>query len=162
MQTILLAESIKQDDKDATGKAGTLANGGLLIGFLAKAAGVSESEIKFYEKQGLLSSTGKGKWRTLDTENAERLKTIIRMRNIGLSLGKIREALSYCEMPDPQRRHEGMVRLLTTQINELEQVGSLISMQLEVARAHLGTLAGSGAVESAAAAAPSVDGPAAR
>lgn len=141
MQIILLAESLKHASRDVAVETQAPGGSGILIGNLAAHAGVSSSEIKFYENQGLLASTGKGKWRTYDAENAQRLQAIIKLRNMGLSLARIRESLALAELPDKQRGHDGMMRILQSQITELQQVGELVHMQLEQTRHHMARLA---------------------
>lgn len=141
MQIILLAESLKQTPADVAPEGQVQGSADQLVSDLAKSAGVSQAEIRFYESQGLLTSSGKGKWRTCDPENVDRLKAIIKLRKMGLSLARIREAMSCAELPDRERGQEGLRRILEERIVELNEIAEMIRIQLHEARQHLARLA---------------------
>jgi MerR family copper efflux transcriptional regulator len=66
------------------------------IGALARQAGVAVDTIRFYEKQGLLSSpsrTASG-YRQYDGKALEQVRFIRRAKDLGFTLGEIKELLA--------------------------------------------------------------------
>jgi len=65
------------------------------IGQAAREAGVSIDTIRFYEKRGLLKSSGRteGGFRLFGDREIEELKFIQKAQELGFSLGEIRELL---------------------------------------------------------------------
>jgi DNA-binding transcriptional MerR regulator len=65
----------------------------MTIGQLSKAAGISESTVRYYEREGILpcaQRTDSG-YRSYGDGNVERLHLILRAKELGFSLTEIRE-----------------------------------------------------------------------
>lgn len=73
------------------------------IGWLAIAAGVPTSTIRFYERRGLLKPDARtqSNYRTYSTRTAERLKFIRAAQATGFSLKDVREMLALTYSDDP-------------------------------------------------------------
>ncbi len=67
----------------------------LTIGEVARAAGVAATTLRYYEREGLLSPTGRSRagYRLYDEEAAERLEFIRAAQAVGFTLGDIRALL---------------------------------------------------------------------
>jgi DNA-binding transcriptional MerR regulator len=78
--------------------------GELTIGQLARASDVGVETIRFYEREGLLSPSGRraNGYRVYHPEASERLAFIRRAKALGFSLGEIRELLAL-SAPDGDR-----------------------------------------------------------
>ena len=55
--------------------------------------GVTLRALRFYEATGLIAPTRAGKRRLYRTNDVERLRTIVKLKTLGLSLREIREVL---------------------------------------------------------------------
>lgn len=76
-----------------------MAERNLLIGDVAKRSGFASSAVRFYEREGLITSTrAPGGQRRFARSVLRRLAFIRAARNVGLSLDEIRDALS--TLPD--------------------------------------------------------------
>ena len=102
------------------------ASGGFkFIGELAADTGTDPATIRFYEREGLLSPPRHGRFRTYMDSDVRRLKDILMMRRIGISIANIRKLFeSNPQVMDSQQT----ANLL---LNHLE---TLRSRQTEVAR----------------------------
>jgi DNA-binding transcriptional MerR regulator len=69
------------------------------IGELARRSGVSTMAIRFYEREGLLAPRRVGRFRTYNEDDEQRLKLIVRLRQIGLPVVKVRAALALAARP---------------------------------------------------------------
>ena len=68
------------------------ASGGFkFIGELAAETGTDPTTIRFYEHEGLLSPPRHGRFRTYMDSDVRRLKDILMMRRIGISIANIRK-----------------------------------------------------------------------
>lgn len=67
----------------------------LLIGELAKTAGVTVDTLRFYEKNGLIEPKGRSEsgYRLYDQNNIEQVKFVLNAKQLGLSLEEIKELL---------------------------------------------------------------------
>jgi DNA-binding transcriptional MerR regulator len=113
----------------------------LRIGQLAERVGVSAKAIRYYEQLGLLpeperTSAGYRLYRAAD---AERLRFIVRGRQIGFSLGEIKEIFALRDRDEVpcqyvtevlERRHGDLAR----QVAELEQLNAQLAKLLGTAR----------------------------
>jgi DNA-binding transcriptional MerR regulator len=75
-------------------------NGGLMIGELAKLAGVTAETIRYYERERVIprpKRTGSGKYRRYEPRDADRLRFVKRARDLGFSLDDVRELLAMAE-----------------------------------------------------------------
>jgi DNA-binding transcriptional MerR regulator len=92
----------------------------LLIGDIAKQAGVNRETLRYYERLGLLSPqrrTGAG-YRIYGTEAVERLRFIKRAKGFGFSLEEIRELLDL--RPESPRSCNRVFKMLDRKLEELE------------------------------------------
>jgi MerR family transcriptional regulator, mercuric resistance operon regulatory protein len=71
----------------------------LTIGTLAKASGVHVETVRYYERIGLMpkSSRTASNYRSFGPEHVERLSFVRRAREIGFSIGEIKELLVLAE-----------------------------------------------------------------
>jgi DNA-binding transcriptional MerR regulator len=72
-------------------------NGGLMIGELAKLAGVTAETIRYYERERVIPRprrAGSGKYRRYEQADADRLRFVKRARDLGFSLDDVRELLA--------------------------------------------------------------------
>ncbi|MAF79449.1 MAG: hypothetical protein CBB87_00790 [Micavibrio sp. TMED27] len=83
----------------------------MLIGDLAKKADVSIDTIRYYEREGLIEplSVRESGYREFDETTADRLRFVIRAKQLGFSLKEIRDLLSLRDDPDTTC---GQVRML--------------------------------------------------
>src|SRR5215213_2983616 len=75
-------------------------NGGLMIGELAKLAGVTAETIRYYERERVIprpKRTGTGNYRRYEQRDADRLRFVERARDLGFSLDDVRELLALAE-----------------------------------------------------------------
>nr|WP_319553322.1 Zn(2+)-responsive transcriptional regulator [uncultured Vibrio sp.] len=65
------------------------------IGELAKRCGVSADTLRFYEKNGLIKPAGRSAsgYRLYNEENQKQVRFILKAKELGLSLGEIRDLL---------------------------------------------------------------------
>jgi MerR family mercuric resistance operon transcriptional regulator len=85
----------------------------LTIGTLAKASGVHLETVRYYERIGLMPKPSRtaSNYRNFGPEHVERLSFIRRAREIGFSIGEIKELLVLAE---PGRASCAQVQILTT------------------------------------------------
>ena len=72
-------------------------NSGLMIGELAKLAGVTAETIRYYERERVIprpKRAGSGKYRRYEQADADRLRFVKRARDLGFSLDDVRELLA--------------------------------------------------------------------
>jgi DNA-binding transcriptional MerR regulator len=98
------------------------------IGDFAQRAGVSPMTIRFYEREGLLAPHRVGRFRTYDDGDERRIKSILTLRLIGLSIVKIREALAETIPEKGQGMGTRYARILQ------EHFGDLCRKRNEIAR----------------------------
>jgi DNA-binding transcriptional MerR regulator len=67
--------------------------GFMFIGELATETGADPKTIRFYEREGLLSPPRHGRVRTYMDGDVKRLKRVLALRRMGVSLAQIREIL---------------------------------------------------------------------
>ncbi len=104
---------------------GTPAGGFMFIGELAAETGIDPKTIRFYEREGLLSPPRHGRFRTYMESDVRRLKDVLAMRRLGISIANIRKIFE--ANPDITKSQETADLLL----NHLE---TLRSRQAEVAK----------------------------
>ncbi len=99
------------------------------IGELAKRSGCSIQTIRYYEREGLLSSAARseGNFRLYDEASEERLMFIKRCRNLDLSLQEVRGLLTLSQHPESAcDQVNGMVEQhinqVETRITELQNL----------------------------------------
>lgn len=70
---------------------------GLLIGELAQLSGVTAETIRYYEREKVIpraKRNGSGRYRRYERADADRLRFVKRARDLGFSLGDVRELLT--------------------------------------------------------------------
>jgi DNA-binding transcriptional MerR regulator len=79
----------------------------LTIGTMAKRTGSKEQTIRYYEQIGLMPEPGRteGGQRRYDSVALDRLSFIRHARDLGFSLGSIRELLDLSDIPDHACAH---------------------------------------------------------
>ncbi|MEV4294483.1 MerR family transcriptional regulator [Microbispora rosea] len=113
------------------------------IGELATRAGVSVRSLRYYEEQGLLTSTRSlsGQRHYTDGE-IERVRLIQRMYGAGLSSRTIAEVLPCVDTPSEQNSDEAFERLvqerdrISRHIEELHEARDALDRLIDVNRAH--------------------------
>jgi DNA-binding transcriptional MerR regulator len=113
------------------------------IGELASQAGVSVRSLRYYEEQGLLSSTrsASGQRRYTDKE-VERVRFIQRLYAAGLSSRTIAEVLPCVESPSEKTSDEAFERLVQERdridrhMRELGQAREALDLLIDANRAH--------------------------
>lgn len=91
------------------------------IGQLAAAAGVSTSQIRFYEKQGLVPSTPRlsNGYRDYPEEMVERLRTITMSKAVGFTLSEIKKFLP--DDPNDLIARGDVVDLLQAKLSSIDR-----------------------------------------
>lgn len=110
----------------------------LTIGQLAAQAGVTPEAIRYYEREGVLPAperSGAGSYRRYRVADAVRLRFIRRARDLGFSLGEVRELLSLAGA-DPAQPCSDVNRIAHA---HLAQVDAKLA-QLTALRAELATV----------------------
>ncbi|WP_214107320.1 MerR family transcriptional regulator [Acrocarpospora catenulata] len=113
------------------------------IGELASRAGVSVRSLRYYEEQGLLTSTRSPSGQRHYTDNElERVAFIQRLYAAGLSSRMIVELLPCVESPSEQNSDEAFERLLqerdriSRHIEDLSQARDALDRLIDVNRTH--------------------------
>lgn len=106
------------------------ANSISFIGEFAGHAGVSPMTVRFYEREGLLSPRRIGRLRTYGEEDERRLRVILMLRRIGLSIAKIREALEVAPALNGGGDGAGYTQLLQGHFADLCRKRNEIALQL--------------------------------
>ena len=104
----------------------------LTIGTLAKASGVHLETVRYYERIGLMPKPSRtaSNYRSFGPEHVERLSFIPRAREIGFSIGEIKELLalselgraSCAEVQTLTAVHLGKVRAKIADLRKLETI----------------------------------------
>jgi DNA-binding transcriptional MerR regulator len=117
------------------------------IGELASRAGVSVRSLRYYEEQGLLTSTRSASGQRHYTDNeVERVAFIQRMYAAGLSSRTIAEVLPCADSPSEHNSDAALERLaqerelLSRHIADLTSTLEALDRVMAVARAHRETL----------------------
>lgn len=103
------------------------------IGELAKRSGCSVQTIRYYEKEGLLSSAARseGNFRLYNNVSQERLMFIKRCRNLNLSLGEVKEILALSQ--DPGSACDQVNDMVEQHINHVEErIAELKKLRLQL------------------------------
>ncbi|MEN3534145.1 MerR family transcriptional regulator [Microbispora sp. ZYX-F-249] len=113
------------------------------IGELAAQAGVSVRSLRYYEEQGLLTSTRSPSGQRHYTEDeVERVRFIQRLYGAGLSSRTIAEVLPCVDSPSERNSDEAFERLvrerdrISRHIDELAQARDALDLLIDANRAH--------------------------
>jgi MerR family transcriptional regulator, copper efflux regulator len=102
--------------------------GFMFIGELAKETGIDPKTIRFYERAGLLSPPRHGRFRTYMESDVRRLKYVLTMRRLGISIAHIRKAL---ESDKEALHNEATASLLSSHLDTLRSREAEVAKQLE-------------------------------
>jgi MerR family mercuric resistance operon transcriptional regulator len=106
-------------------------DGFLFIGEVATATGADPKTIRFYERAGLLSPPRHGRFRTYLDADVRRLKDILTMRKMGLSLAHIRSILEQAGNQPAMMAGGAVASLLATHLDTLRARQAEVARQLE-------------------------------
>lgn len=109
----------------------------LKINELSKRLGISTRTIRFYEQNGLLPSVQRehNQYRIFVEEDIWRLQTIIALREAGMAIKEIKQALEPQGLPDSQRLRyylELQRSLLTTQWLEMKRMAETTEQMIDL------------------------------
>ena len=95
----------------------------LTIGKLAKQFGLSRSTLLYYDRQGLLSPSGRtqGNYRTYSDEDVRRLQAILRYRDAGVPLAEIQPLLDNARDSHQEEVLESHLQRLNDEIAQLRK-----------------------------------------
>ncbi|GAA5053553.1 DNA-binding transcriptional MerR regulator [Thermocatellispora tengchongensis] len=117
------------------------------IGELASRAGVSVRSLRYYEEQGLITSTrSAGGQRTYTEDEVERVRFIQRLYAAGLSSRTVLELLPCVDSPSEQNADEAFERMvrerdrISRHIDELCQARDALDRLIDANRAHRASL----------------------
>lgn len=102
----------------------------LFIGELARQTGLDPKTIRFYEKMELLAPPRHGRFRTFLSSDVIRLKNILALRRMGVSIATIRQILSNRPSGDQLVCDEGLRSILVDHLHSLRQRQEEIGNQL--------------------------------
>ena len=101
----------------------------MTIGKLAKMAGISTDDIRFYERRGLIAEPLRtpANYRLYPAEDAVRLRFIKRAKDLGFSLSEIKELLAMRHDPsaskaDVKKQTEIKIRDIKKKIADLSRI----------------------------------------
>src|SRR5437870_6633828 len=110
---------------------------GLMIGELAKLAGVTPEAIRYYEREGVIPPAtrgGSGRYRQYDRVDADRLRFVRRARDLGFTLDDVRELLGLAEQ-DPSQPCAEVNRIARDHIARVdEKLARLAMLRAELTR----------------------------
>jgi MerR family mercuric resistance operon transcriptional regulator len=106
-------------------------NGFLFIGELAKLTGTDPKTIRFYERAELISPPRHGRFRTYLASDVRRLKNVLTLRRLGVSIAQIREILAMLAPEEDVLASEKAVNLLRHHLDTLRSRQAEISQQIE-------------------------------
>lgn len=70
---------------------------------LCREFGLTSRAIRYYEQEGLITPSRRGRTRVFDTRDRTRLRLILRGRRVGFSIAEIREILSLYDPTGDER-----------------------------------------------------------
>ena len=114
-----------------------MVSSGLLIGELARLAGVTAETIRYYERERVIprpKRTGSGKYRRYEQADADRLRFVKRARDLGFSLDEVRELLVLAQS-DPKKPCDNVDQIARAHIAAVEEkIGRLTKLRVELSR----------------------------
>jgi DNA-binding transcriptional MerR regulator len=106
----------------------------LFIGELAQATGTNPRTIRFYEREGLVLPARRGRFRVYSRANLQQLRSVLKMRAMGISLARIRRFLSEGSLFEDETRARKFADLLKDHLGELERRRTHLLTEIQVAR----------------------------
>ncbi len=103
------------------------------IGEVARQTGLSQSAIRYYEAEGLLSTPrGSGRWRVFQADAVDRLRVIRMARELGFSLKDIRTLLDgFSPDTPPSTRWQHLARRKLPEVEAQLRRSTAIKQLLE-------------------------------
>lgn len=97
---------------------------------------VSESTLRYYEKEGLLFKVPKkGKNREYEEKNIKNLEFVLCMRKSGMSMERLKKYIKLFEIPKSEKQRKEILEEqkeeLITKINELQESLNLLNYKIE-------------------------------
>ncbi|MBK8269351.1 MAG: heavy metal-responsive transcriptional regulator [Planctomycetes bacterium] len=125
------------------------ANGSMTIGQVAGAMGVAATTLRYYEREGLLSPSGRSRagYRLYDDRTVERLRFIRSAQAIGFALDDIRRLLELDDVGSSACRSNVQLLLerrlaeIDRKLSDLKYVRSMLARALNRCRASAGECA---------------------
>jgi DNA-binding transcriptional MerR regulator len=115
-------------------------DGFLFIGELAKLTGTDPKTIRFYERVELISPPRHGRFRTYLASDVRRLKNILTLRRLGVSIAQIREILNMLAPEEDVLSSEKAVRHLKQHLDLLKNRQGELLLQIEKTSSALDSL----------------------
>lgn len=110
---------------------------GLMIGELARLAGVTTEAIRYYERKRVIPRAkrgGAGRYRRYETADADRLRFVKRARDLGFSLDDVRELLTLAG-GDPKKPCEDVDQIARAHIAAVDgKIARLSTLRTELSR----------------------------
>ena len=107
----------------------------LFIGELSRQVGISARAIRFYEKEGLITPARHGRFRVYRKSDEARLRTVGRLRALGLPIALIRDNLDrFLRLDSPENRRDA-IALVEQQIATLDRRQAEIAGERALAQA---------------------------
>ncbi len=108
------------------------------IGEIAEALGITTRTIRLYEKEGLIEPPKRteGGVRVYDKPDVKRLKFVLKLKELGLTLQEMRELAALYNSRDkvPERIMPRLIELLDTHLANIhDKVSKLTSLETEIA-----------------------------
>ena len=107
---------------------GAASAGFMFIGELAVETGTDPKTIRFYEREGLLSPPRHGRFRTYMESDVRRLKDVLMMRRLGISIANIRKLFEANAQPGNDQQ---TANLLLNHLEALRSRQAEVNKQLE-------------------------------
>jgi DNA-binding transcriptional MerR regulator len=99
------------------------------IGDIAARLGISPVKIRFYEKEGLIAPNRIGRFRTYGPQEETRLRAIVEMREMGISISRIRETLAILGSEPIDSFNAFYRTMLLDHVQELKSRGDQINRE---------------------------------
>lgn len=99
------------------------------IGELARQAGVTPKAVRFYERAGLLPPAARAPngYRVYTAADLARLRFIVRMRRLGLTVADLRDLLRLAAQASPEEFRALLASLLRARAHQLEsEIAALV------------------------------------
>ncbi len=91
------------------------------IGEISKNLGISQRTIRYYEELGFIKpSRSEGRFRVYDNNQLNRLKIILLLKELGMSLEDIKNLINICQQGSPHDISPRLHAALLARKNELE------------------------------------------
>ncbi len=100
----------------------------LFIGELARQLGLNPKTIRYYENEGLIKPRRHGAFRTFLPQDVDRLKSVISMRKMGLSIATIKALFNIAER---DKAKKFMALSFRQHLIELEKQRRILDSQLQ-------------------------------